>query len=59
MAGLLEIVFEDVGKDLILPLLEAIISDSESIVGAGCSEGFPVCEITGTDHISSALSTIL
>lgn len=42
MAGLLEIVFEDVGKDLVLPLLETIISNSESIVGAGCSEGFPV-----------------
>ncbi|WP_223481447.1 MULTISPECIES: hypothetical protein [unclassified Pseudomonas] len=42
MAGLLEIVFEDVGKDLVLPLLETIISDSEAIVGAECSEGFPV-----------------
>ncbi|CAH0182122.1 hypothetical protein ABH908_004893 [Pseudomonas frederiksbergensis] len=40
MAGLLEIVFEDVTQEVMLPFLERVVSDAESVVSAECSEDF-------------------
>ncbi|MGF6458213.1 hypothetical protein [Pseudomonas frederiksbergensis] len=42
MAGLLEIVFEDVTQEVVLPFLERVVSDAESVVSAECSEDFLV-----------------
>ncbi|MFJ2386726.1 hypothetical protein [Pseudomonas koreensis] len=42
MAGLLEIVFENVKQNVVLPLLESVINNSDSVDSAQCSEIFPV-----------------
>ncbi|MEO6680177.1 MAG: hypothetical protein ABIO21_22780 [Pseudomonas sp.] len=40
MAGLLEIVFEDVRQDVVLPLLQTVVANADTIVSAECSEDF-------------------
>ncbi|WP_460410534.1 MULTISPECIES: hypothetical protein [unclassified Pseudomonas] len=42
MAGLLEIVFENVKQNVVLPLLETVIANAASVVSAECSEVFSV-----------------
>lgn len=57
MASLLEIVFEDIKQEVVLPFLEKVISDAESIVSAECSEDFLVWSNgkTQLDAISAAI----
>ncbi|WP_242206189.1 MULTISPECIES: hypothetical protein [unclassified Pseudomonas] len=42
MAGLLEIVFENVKQNVVLSLLETVITNAASVVSAECSEVFSV-----------------
>lgn len=42
MAGLLEIVFENVKQNAVLPLLETVITNAASVISAECSEVFSI-----------------
>lgn len=42
MAGLLEIVFEDVRQDMVLPLLQIVVASAATVISAECSEDFLV-----------------